>query len=89
MVFEFCYKPYTPRGILAVDTHERQIVVSDGKVEYRFETAIRRALHYKQLAENLRKKYSSPKYNAWLRRRGIRDRIGTSTRRPGILLKTG
>jgi IS605 OrfB family transposase len=66
---------YTPRGVLAVDTNERQIVAGNGKVEYRFETAIRRALHYKQLAENLRKKYSSPKYNAWLRRRGIRDRI--------------
>jgi hypothetical protein len=26
-------------------------------------------LHYKQLAERLEKKYSSPRYNAWFRRR--------------------
>jgi len=66
---------YIPRGILAVDINERQIVIGNGKIEYRFETAVRRALHYKQLAEGLQKKYSSPKYSAWLRRRGIRDRI--------------
>ena len=32
-------------------------------------------MHYKRLAEVLQKKHSSPKYNAWLRRRGVRDRI--------------
>jgi len=66
---------YIPRGILAVDINERQIVIGNGKIEYRFETAVRRALHYKQLAENLQKRYSSPKYNAWLRRRGTVERI--------------
>jgi len=65
---------YVARGILAVDINERQIVIGNGKIEYRFETAVRRALHYKQLAENLQKRYSSPKYNAWLRRRGIVER---------------
>ena len=66
---------YIPRGVLAVDINERQIAIGNGKIEYRFETAVRRALHYKRLAEELQKKYSSPKYNAWLRRRGIRERI--------------
>ena len=32
-------------------------------------------MHYKQLAENLQKKHSYPKYNAWLRRGGIRKRV--------------
>ena len=32
-------------------------------------------MHYKKLAEKLQEKYSSPRYSAWLRRRGIRERI--------------
>ncbi|MFP3143990.1 MAG: RNA-guided endonuclease TnpB family protein [Caldisphaera sp.] len=66
---------YDPKGILAVDVNEKQIVVGNRKSEYRFDTNIERALHYKQLAENLHNRYSSPKYNAWLRRGGIRRRI--------------
>jgi IS605 OrfB family transposase len=66
---------YIPKGILAIDINEKHIVVGNSYFEYRFETAIEKALHYKQLAENLQKKYSSTRYNAWLRRRGIRKRI--------------
>ena len=66
---------YVSRGVLAVDVNEKHIVVGNSKTEHRFETAVRRALHYKQLAENLQKRYSSARYNAWLRRRGVRDRI--------------
>jgi IS605 OrfB family transposase len=66
---------YISKGILAIDVNEKHIVVGNTHFEYRFETAIERALHYKQLAENLQEKYSSLKYNAWLRRRGIRKRI--------------
>jgi hypothetical protein len=77
---------YIPRGILAVDINERQIVIGNGKIEYRFETDVKKALHYKQLAENLQKRYSSPRYNAWLRRRGVRERgLGTSTKRLEML----
>jgi IS605 OrfB family transposase len=66
---------YTPRGVLAIDVNEKHIVIGNSHFEYRFETAVERALHYKQLAENLKKKYSSSKYNPWLRRRGIKERI--------------
>ncbi|MFP3144535.1 MAG: zinc ribbon domain-containing protein [Caldisphaera sp.] len=66
---------YSPSGVLAVDVNERQIVVGNRKSEYRFDTNIERALHYRQLAERLYNRYSSSKYNAWLRRRGIRRRI--------------
>ena len=54
---------------------EKKIVVGNRKSEYRFDTNIERALHYKQLAENLQTKYAYSKYNAWLRRRGIRKRV--------------
>jgi IS605 OrfB family transposase len=66
---------YAPKGVLAVDVNERQIVVGNSSVEQRIGTPIERALHYMRLTERLQVKYSSPKYNAWVRRRGIRRRI--------------
>jgi IS605 OrfB family transposase len=66
---------YVARGVLAVDINERQIVAGNSLFELRLETVVEEALHYKWLAEDLQEKYSSPKYNAWLRRRGIRERI--------------
>ena len=68
-------RKYTPRGVLAVDVNEKHIVVGNSLFEYRFKTPIERALRYRQLAERLEKKYSSTRYNAWLRRRGVRRRI--------------
>ena len=66
---------YVSRGVLAVDVNEKEIVVGNSTIEHRFETAVERALHYKQLAEYLQKKYSSTRYNAWLRRKSIKRRI--------------
>jgi len=66
---------YVPKGVLAVDINERQIVVGNTSVEQRIETPVERALHYKRLAERLQGKYSSTRYSAWRRRRGIRRRI--------------
>jgi len=66
---------YNPRGVLAVDINEKHIAVGNSVFEYRFETAIGKALRYRCLAERLQKKYSSTRYMAWLRRRGIRERI--------------
>jgi IS605 OrfB family transposase len=63
---------YAARGVLAADVNE--IVTGNSKIEHRFESAVERAQHYKRLAEEL-KKYSSPRYNAWLRRRGVRERV--------------
>ncbi|MCC6028316.1 MAG: RNA-guided endonuclease TnpB family protein, partial [Archaeoglobus sp.] len=67
---------YTPKGVLAVDVNEKEIVFGNSVVRERRETAIGRALHYKKLAEKLQQKYSFSKYNAWLRRKGILRRIG-------------
>jgi len=66
---------YAPKGVLAVDVNERQIVVGNSSVEVRVETPVERALRYRRLAERLQEKYSSPKYSAWRRRRGIRRRV--------------
>ncbi|MEM4448392.1 MAG: hypothetical protein QW219_03190 [Fervidicoccaceae archaeon] len=66
---------YSPSGVLAVDVNEKEIVAGNSRIEHRFETAVERAMHYKRLAENLQKKYSSTRYNAWLRRKGIKRRI--------------
>ena len=67
---------YAPKGVLAVDVNERRIVVGNSSVEQRIETPIERALRYRRLAERLEEKYSSPKYRTWLRRSGIRRRLG-------------
>ena len=66
---------YTPKGVLAVDVNERQIVVGNSRVEQRIETPVERALHYRMLAEGLKRKYSFSRYRAWLRRSGIRRRV--------------
>ncbi|NAZ38729.1 MAG: IS200/IS605 family element transposase accessory protein TnpB [Acidilobus sp.] len=66
---------YAPKGVLAVDVNERQIVVGNSRVEVRIETSVERALRYRRLAERLQGKYSTPKYRAWLRRSGIRRRV--------------
>jgi hypothetical protein len=63
------------RGVLAVDVNEKHIIAENSRFEYRFETVVEKALHYKQIAEELQKKYSSPKCNAWIKRRGILNRV--------------
>ena len=78
---------YVVRGVLAADVNEKHIVVGNSQHEYRFETAVEKALHYKHLAEELQKKCSSPKYNAWLRRRGVRDRIRYFHRRARSIIR--
>ncbi len=77
MVFKSIPKPakYQPRGVLAVDVNENHIAVGNNGFGVRLETPARRALHYKILAEKLQKKYSSPRYEAWERRRGILKRV--------------
>jgi IS605 OrfB family transposase len=66
---------YAPKGVLAVDVNEGQIVVGNSYVEQRIETPVERALRYRRLAERLQGKYSSSRYIAWRRRSGVRRRI--------------
>jgi len=66
---------YAPKGVLAVDVNEGQVVVGNSRVEQRIETPVERALRYRRLAERLQGKYSFSRYRAWLRRSGIRRRV--------------
>jgi len=68
-------KPVEPRGVIAVDINERYIYFGNRFFIDRIETAVNRAIHFRMLAENLQRKYSSARYNAWIRRRGILNRI--------------
>jgi hypothetical protein len=70
MIFRRVPRPskHAPKGVLAVDVNEKEIVFGNGMIEERRETAIGRALRYKKLAEKLQQKYSSARHNAWLRR---------------------
>jgi len=78
-------KQYKPRDVIAIDINERKIVYGDDEISKDIDTAIDRAYKWKVLAESLQRKYSSPRYPAWRRRRGILNRIG----RLGMSLRTG
>jgi putative transposase len=55
---------YVARGVLAVDVNEKHIIARNSRFEYRFETVVEKALHYKQIAEELQK--STPPQNTML-----------------------
>jgi IS605 OrfB family transposase len=66
---------YKPRAAIAININERKIVYGDDKINKDIDTAVDRAYRWKILAENLQKKYSSPRYPAWGRRKAIHNRI--------------
>ena len=66
---------YTPKDVIGVDVNEEKIVYGDESINVEKSTEISRAEKFKVLAELLQKKYSSPRYPAWKRRRGILNRI--------------
>ena len=68
-------KQNKPRDVIAIDINERKIVYGNHKINKGIDTAIDRAYRWKVLAENLQKKYSSPRYLAWRRRKAILNRI--------------
>ena len=57
IVFEFCYKPYIPRGIIALDINLRTITAYDGSKTRRFRTRFVDVLSKRKRAEELQKKY--------------------------------
>jgi putative transposase len=70
-----------------MDINERKIVYGDDKIINERDTEIDEAHRWKKLAEDLRKKYSSPKYPAWRRRRGILNRIRSYHRKARDILE--
>jgi IS605 OrfB family transposase len=80
-------QPYQPRDIIAIDINERRIVYGDDKINKEIGTGIDRAYRWKLLAESLQKKYSSPRYPAWRRRKGILNRIRSYHRKSRNILE--
>jgi transposase len=80
-------KPYQPRDVIAVDANERKIVYGNHVINKERDTEVDRAHRWKLLAESLQKKYSSPRYPAWRRRRGILNRIRSYHRKARDILE--
>ena len=80
-------KQYKPRDARAVDINERKIVYGDDKINKDIGTAVDRAYRWKILAENLQRKYSSPRYPAWRRRKAIHNRIRSYHRKARNILE--
>ena len=57
IVFEFMYKPYVPKGIIALDINLRMVTAYDGSKVRRFRTRFVDALSKRKWAEELQKKY--------------------------------
>jgi len=68
-------EPIKPVDVIGVDIDEKKIVLANHVLIEEFETPIERALHFRLLAENLKRKHSSTRYSAWIRRRGILKRV--------------
>jgi len=80
-------EPYQPRDVVAVDINEKKIVYGDTKINKEIDTDIDRAHKWKLLAESLQRKYSSTRYQAWRRRRGILSRIRSHHRKARNILE--
>jgi len=80
-------KPYQPRDVIAVDINEKKIVYGDHVINEEIDTKIDEAHRWKKLAEDLQKKYSSTRYPAWRRRRGILRRIRSYHRKARNILE--
>jgi putative transposase len=81
-------EPYKPRDVIAIDVNEKKIVFyGDYKIIKERDTKIGEAHRWKKLAEDLQKKYSSPRYPAWRRRRGILNRIRSYHRKARNILE--
>jgi len=67
--------PVEPKGIIAVDVNERYVYYGNAQWTRKVETPVEKAVRLRELAEELMRKYSAPRYTPWYRRSGIRERI--------------
>jgi len=67
--------PVKPRDIIAVDVNERYVYYGNAQWIRKVETPVEKAIRLRELAEELKRKYSAPRYTLWSRRRGILERI--------------
>ncbi len=80
-------KQYKPRDAIAIDINEKKIVYGDDRINKEIETVIDKAYRWRLLAENLQRKYSSPRYPAWKRRKAILNRIRSYHRKARNILE--
>jgi IS605 OrfB family transposase len=80
-------EPYKPRDAIAIDVNEKKIVYGDHVINEEKDTKIDTAHRWKKLAEDLQKKYSTTRYPAWRRRRGILNRIRSYHRKARDILE--
>jgi putative transposase len=80
-------QPHQPRDAIAVDINERKIVYGDHVINEERDTKIGEAHRWKKLAEDLQKRYSSPKYPTWRRRKAILNRIRSYHRKARNILE--
>jgi putative transposase len=80
-------KQYKPRDVAAIDINERKIVYGDDGINKERDTKIGEAHRWKKLAEDLQKRYSSPRYPAWRRRKAILNRIRSYHRKARNILE--
>jgi transposase len=78
---------YKPRDVIAIDINERKIVYGDDEINKDIGTAVDRAYKWKILAESLQRRYSSSRYPAWKRRRGVLNRIRSYHRKARNVLE--
>jgi len=80
-------EPYQPRDVIAIDINEGKIVYGDDRINKERDTEIDEAHRWKLLAESLQKRYSSPRYPAWRRRKAILNRIRSYHRKARNILE--
>jgi len=78
---------YKPRDVIAIDINERKIVYGNHEINKDIGTAVGRAYKWKVLAESLQRRYSSYRYPAWKRRRGVLNRIRSYHRKARDVLE--
>jgi len=67
--------PVEPKGVVAVDVNERYVYYGNSQWIRKVETPVEKAARFRELAEELKRKYSAPRYTPWNRRSGILERI--------------
>ncbi len=71
IVFESKYKPYAPKGVIALDVNLKVITAYDGCRVRRFETRFVEALSRRKRAEELQEKY----HERWRHNKRILHRV--------------
>jgi len=67
--------PVEPKGVVAVDVNERYVYYGNSQWVKKVKTPVEKAVRLRELAEELKRRYSASRYTPWNRRSGILHRI--------------